>query len=170
MSSFRPNSSGSIAKSTTAEDPRILKSAVVTPEEKTDPLDIPNTVMGSDPYRLLEAGLFGVDANEPPVVDPFDPQLRQIIDALMTPTEYMFSDDYKSVKLGRRWVILLAGRERFEVNQAGRLTLREDNRLFVCGVALGLAEEVKDWLREGGEHGTFPAEIFWCRAILGDEE
>ncbi|KAF3044602.1 hypothetical protein E8E12_002005 [Didymella heteroderae] len=114
---------------------------------------------GSDPVgRTPDPGLYA-----PPLHNSAEPDdsLRAIIDRLMMPPDFLYSEGGQEVTLNVTWAVGVVGRERFEATPLGRrLSLRQDDELRTQGVEWGLSEEIADWLRYGEDTLVLPTSHF----------
>jgi hypothetical protein len=87
-----------------------------------------------------------------------DDSIAGIVHRLMSPPEYLYSEDYRDVTLTITWAVGVAGQERFNSLQ-GRHALSLDDDL--CGgEAYGLSEEILNWLKGGEDTLTLPSTHF----------
>lgn len=114
--------------------------------------------MGDPLGRTPDPGLYA-----PPLhggVEP-DDSLRAIVDRLMRPDDYLYSDDGQTVTLNITWAVGVIGRERFEPVPLSRgLSLRQYDELRTHGVQWGLSQRIADWLRSGEDTLALPASHF----------
>jgi hypothetical protein len=90
-----------------------------------------------------------------------DDSLRAIIDRLMMPPDFLYSEDGQQVTLNITWAVGVVGRERFEPTPLGRrLSLRQNDELRTQGVEWGLSQVIADWLRDGEDTLVLPASHF----------
>jgi hypothetical protein len=89
-----------------------------------------------------------------------DDSIAGIVARLMSPPEYLYSEDFRDVTLTITWAVGVAGQERFDrLPHDGRHALSLDDDL--CGgEAYGLSEEILDWLKGGQDTLTLPATHF----------
>ncbi|KAF1954034.1 hypothetical protein CC80DRAFT_550960 [Byssothecium circinans] len=108
--------------------------------------------------RPLVPGLYGVNLAALTAPRP----LRETVDYLMSVDNWVRAPGNQpgtiTIYLGQ--AVNIVGSERFELNSAGRLVLREDDELCRQGAELGVPEEVMQWLKRGDEMITLSETLF----------